>query len=68
MSNLSQDQIDARIAKGHEQAREQSASEHKPFGQTTDEVYPFTYWWIVGYNTYVDEQAATPPKAKKAAK
>jgi hypothetical protein len=43
-----------RMAIGSKAARDQKATEHKPFGQTSEEVYPYTYWWVVGYNKQVD--------------
>lgn len=30
-------------------------TEAKEFGQTSATVYPYTYWWIVGYNEAVAE-------------
>lgn len=29
--------------------------EHKSYGDTSPENYPYTYWWKVGYNEGVDE-------------
>ena len=31
------------------------ALEDKPFGQTSPEVYPFTYWYVKGWNDYAGE-------------
>lgn len=43
-------------------ARVAKAKEHKPLGQTSPEVYPYTYHWIVGYNEAVDEMASQRKK------
>lgn len=32
--------------------------ERKEFGQTSPEVYPYTYWFVKGWNRGVDELAA----------
>ena len=45
--------IEARKKAGHDAAREAKAMERKPFGQTSPDNYPYTYWWIVGYNEVV---------------
>jgi len=31
------------------------AIDEKPFGQTSEDVYPYTYWYVVGWNEYVKE-------------
>lgn len=60
------DEIKARVALGYEQAQHDQATELKPFGQTSEDVYPYTFWWVKGYNQFVEEQTA-PKKAKKSA-
>lgn len=40
---------------GRAAAIAERATQRKPTGQTSPEVYPYTYWWIVGYNEQVDE-------------
>lgn len=32
------------------QAGRGGATEPKPYGQTAENVYPYTYWFLVGYN------------------
>lgn len=54
---MNTDEIKARIAAGYERAEQESATDPKPFGQTSEELYPYTYWWVVGYNQAVDEMA-----------
>lgn len=51
------DEAKARIAAGYERAESENATEPKPFGQTSEEVYPYTYWWIIGYNQYVEARS-----------
>lgn len=53
---LTPNQVDpeARKATGYAAAQAVGATEHKSFGQTSPTVYPYTYWWIVGYNEAVD--------------
>ena len=46
--------IETRKKLGRDAARAARAKEAKPFGQTSPENYPYTYWWIVGYNEVVD--------------
>ena len=29
------------------------AIEAKPYGQTTPEIYPYTYWWVKGWNDFI---------------
>lgn len=31
--------------------------EEKPYGQTSEDVYPYTYWWVKGWNDAVAELA-----------
>jgi hypothetical protein len=47
--------VEERKLAGHDAAYERTATEHKPFGQTSETVYPYTYWWVVGFNEAVDE-------------
>lgn len=46
--------IEERKAQGRQSARVRHATLPKEFGQTSPEVYPYTYWWIVGYNEVVN--------------
>lgn len=50
--------IDERKSAGRAAAIAAGATEHKPFGQTSPESYPFTYWFVVGFNEGVDELEA----------
>lgn len=61
---LEPSQVDSEERKraGREAALAEGATEPKDFGQTSPEKYPFTYWWVVGYN-----EAVTKP-AKKGKK
>lgn len=45
--------IEARKQSGRDAAIEAGATEPKPYGQTSENVYPYTYWFIVGYNEAV---------------
>ncbi|BCO56100.1 hypothetical protein MINTM005_13440 [Mycobacterium intracellulare] len=47
-------QIQERLDSGAQAARDQSATEHKQYGQTSETVYPYTYWWIKGFNDAID--------------
>lgn len=49
--------IEERKRAGAAAAIADEATEHKPLGQTSPEVYPYTHHWIVGYNEAVDEMA-----------
>jgi hypothetical protein len=31
------------------------AIDKKPFGQTSETVYPYTYWWVKGWNAAVED-------------
>lgn len=55
----SQVAIEARKQKGREAALAESATEPKPYGQTSPTSYPYTYWWVVGYNQQAAENAAS---------
>jgi hypothetical protein len=47
----------ARIVAGRNSAEARAQNEtlvKKEFGQTNEENYWYTYWWIVGWNQYVD--------------
>lgn len=50
--------IEDRKRAGRDAAIAANATEHKPTGQTSPELYPFTYWWVIGYNEAVDELAS----------
>ena len=56
---MEQNEINQRIESGRQRAIEEEATEHKPFGQTSEDVYAYTYWWVVGYNQAVDEAKAS---------
>lgn len=58
------DEIKARIAAGYESAETLHATELKPFGQTSEDVYPYTYWWVKGYNQYVEEDTSKGKSGK----
>lgn len=47
--------IEERKQLGREAAIEREATEHKPYGQTSETVYPYTYWWVKGFNEQVDK-------------
>ena len=47
--------IEARKAAGRKAAQDEGATEHKPLGDTSPEQYPYTYWFVIGYNEAVDE-------------
>lgn len=49
--------IDERKRAGRDASIAAKATKHKPTGQTSEDVHPFTYWWVVGYNDAVDELA-----------
>lgn len=49
--------IAERKQEGHDAAAAANATEPKPYGQTSDTCYPYTYWWLVGYNEFVAQQA-----------
>lgn len=53
----SQIDVESRKQAGRSAALAEHATEHKPMGQTSPELYPFTYWYVVGYNEAVDELA-----------
>lgn len=50
--------IEERKRAGRDAAIATNATEMKPTGQTSPEVYPFTYWWVVGYNEAVEDASA----------
>lgn len=54
ITDMNPEEIAQRIEAGKEAARDAKAKEHKPFGQTSEDNYPWTYWWIKGYNEQVD--------------
>ncbi|AYB69898.1 hypothetical protein SEA_LITTLELAF_94 [Mycobacterium phage LittleLaf] len=59
---LTEVDIEARIEAGRSAAESAAAHgpvEHKPFGQTSPVIYPYTYWYVYGYNQYVDEVNGT---------
>lgn len=45
--------IEERKQAGRDTAAARNATEPKPFGQTSETTYPYTYWWLVGYNEAV---------------
>lgn len=47
--------IEARMQAGRDAAAERNATEQKPYGQTTETNYPYTYWWLKGYNEAVEQ-------------
>lgn len=47
--------IEQRKQDGRAAAIADSATEPKPFGQTSENTYPYTYWYLVGYNEAVTE-------------
>ncbi len=49
--------IQARKDAGRLAAQDEQATEHKPVGNTSPENFPYTYWYVIGYNEYVDEQS-----------
>ena len=56
-----QDAINLRIEAGRQAAANNSNDgeigiDEKPTGQTSEDVYPYTYWWVVGYNQYVNNE------------
>lgn len=62
---LAPEEIDAeeRMEAGRQQAAADKAGlkknqslKEKPVGQTSETVYPYTYWWVRGYNEFVSEQ------------
>lgn len=46
--------IEARLQTGYDTAKSENATETKPFGQTSEELYPYTYWFVKGYNAFVE--------------
>lgn len=46
--------IEERKQAGRDAANAANATEPKPFGQTSESTYPYTYWYLVGYNETVD--------------
>jgi hypothetical protein len=55
-----QDAINLRIEAGRQAALNDSSNgeisiDEKPSGQTSEEVYPYTYYWVQGYNSQVSE-------------
>lgn len=53
---LQQINIEERLEAGRNAAIAQNATETKPFGQTSEENYPYTYWYIKGFNEVVEGQ------------
>lgn len=54
-----QDAIALRVEAGRQSAANDSSNgeieiDEKPTGQTSEEVYPYTYHWVRGYNQYVN--------------
>ena len=52
--------IASRFEAGRQAAHNDSSGgeidiDEKPFGQTSPEVYPYTHYWVKGYNDYVNE-------------
>lgn len=45
--------IEARKQEGRDRAVADKAAEPKPLGQTSETNYPYTYWFLVGYNEQV---------------
>lgn len=51
------EQKQARVVQGRNDAQARQLTEtlvKKDFGQTSEESFQYTYWWIVGWNQYVD--------------
>ena len=60
---MEQAEAQERFDAGYRQAELHSRDgliEEKPYGQTTPDNYPWTYWWIKGYNTFNEEFNASP--------
>lgn len=51
---LTEVDIEARKAAGRKAAEDAGATEPKPVGATSPELYPYTYWYVIGYNEYVE--------------
>lgn len=51
--NALQVDIEARKQAGHDAAIANNATETKPIRDGLIDDYPYTYWWIVGYNEAV---------------
>lgn len=49
--------IDERKAAGRAAAQAEQATKPKPFGQTSPTAFPYTYWYVVGYNDWVEQNA-----------
>ncbi|MDV6979669.1 hypothetical protein [Mycobacterium intracellulare] len=47
--------IEERKQSGRDAAAARNATEPKSFGQTSESNYPYTYWWLVGYNEIVEK-------------
>lgn len=47
--------IEARKAAGRQAAIDAHATEPKDVGQTSPENFPYTYWYVIGYNEAVSE-------------
>lgn len=54
---MTDDEIERRKEQGRQAAREAQATELKPTGQTSSDNYPYTYWYMIGYNEAVEEMA-----------
>lgn len=59
--------VDARKAAGRRAAIDEKATQFKEYGQTSPELFPYTYWWTFGYNEAVRKQTTDEsPRAKRA--
>lgn len=47
--------VEQRLQAGRAAAFAANASELKHYGQTSETCYPYTYWWIRGFNDAVAE-------------
>ncbi len=47
---MTPEMIENRIQEGIVAAQGNSDHSLKPFGDTSPENYPYTYWWVKGYN------------------
>ncbi|EFG75296.1 hypothetical protein HMPREF0591_4796 [Mycobacterium parascrofulaceum ATCC BAA-614] len=60
--------ISARKQAGRDAATAANATEPKPYGQTSENNYPYTYWWLKGYNDAVAEVAVARTNTKTKSK
>lgn len=51
-------EIEARKQQGRDAAIALKATEPKEYGQTSETVYPYTYWWKFGWNEVVAHGAS----------